>query len=541
MKKYSRIQVKTIIIFLLMTLIVSALIGTVIYQIIYKNAIKSSEKQLLRCSKYSSEMLKAETLQGWIDNGADEKYSDIREFLEDIKECFDLSDLFIYKLNYDADGKLLDDVVFLFDILPDPDYREKPMMLGERTKQVEEFEVVKEVAESKEPRVTDDLEGDVPERTLFAFDPILDKDGSVYAVVCLSRSVQLTRKEALAEILKIAIIYVVVMTAFVVFFMSYMHRGIIKPVKLLSNRMNHFVSDFNEQSYIPVTEITTGDEIEQMSDAYNKMSESIITYTNDLKEATAEQERLKADFAVAESVRSATSAEISYPAFPERNDFDLYASLSNTVSKSCSFCNYILSDEDHLYIVIGESVGNTLPAMLMSMLASNSIRCLAKMGYYPYQIAAETNDQLCSFEHSDNNLNVSVLIAQIDLKTGVLRYVNAGMPPMLIKRPGEAFEPEELAIQFNLGEMPGVTFDQKQLTLQQGSGIILTSYGVCDMKNSDGERFTTERVEKEINDIAASKYYLNELIDEFDQRLNTFRGDCDIERDTTVVGFRYFG
>ena len=96
-------------------------------------------------------------------------------------------------------------------------------------------------------------------------------------------------------------------------------------------------------------------------------------------------------------------------------------------------------------------------------------------------------------------------------------------------------------MQFNLGEMRGVSFDQKQMTLQQGSSIILTSYGVSDMKNADGERFTAERVEQEINDIGTSRYYLNEMIDELDRRLDEFRGDSAIERDTTIVGFRYFG
>ena len=541
MKKYSRIQVKTFFIFLTMILIVSALIGTVIYEIIYSKAIESSEKQLLRCSDYASEMFDVDELQEWVDRGEDERYRKIQAFLKDVKEYFDLGDFFLYKLCYDGNGELQDEVIFLFDIMPDLDYRDEAMKLGQHQTGIKEFEFIKTVAETGEHRITEDLSGDVPGRMLFAFDPIKDKDGKVFAVVCLSNSLEKTRKDALAEILKIAVIYVVLMSAFVAFFMFYMNRGIIKPVNLLSKRMNNFVSDFDELKYIPVTEIKTGDEIEQMSDAYNKMSESILSYTSDLKVVTAEQERLKSGFAVANSVRSATSAELSYPAFPERRDFDLYASLNNTVSHSCSFCNYILSDEDHLYIAVGESVGNTLPGMLMSMLASTNIRCLAKMGHMPYRIAAETNDQLCAFERSDSDLNVSVLIAEIELRTGILRYVNAGMPPMLIKRPGEAYVSEELTMQFNLGEMRGVSFDQKQMTLQQGSSIILTSYGVSDMKNADGERFTAKRVEREINDIGTSRYYLNEMIDELDRRLDEFRGDSEITRDTTIVGFRYFG
>ncbi|MBR6101120.1 MAG: SpoIIE family protein phosphatase [Ruminococcus sp.] len=552
MKKHGNIKVRTFFIFLLMTAIVSAVIGTVIFKIIYSTALEGTEKQLVQCSEYVRRMVSPDSLENWLEKGKDEDYSYTWEYMSDVKNTFGLSYLFIYKLSYDSGGELQNEAVYLFDIMQEDTDSSKPralnaynsggqVSLGERRNSLDEYEYIKDVVSTGEYKTTESLENHSVGRIVFAFYPIKDDSGKVYAVIGAGSPLFKTRNEALSEIIMIILIYLGVMAVFVTFMLVFMHRGIIKPVKLLSDRMNHFVTDFDEHSFIPVTEIRTHDEIEQMAQAFNKMSESILTYTNDLKAASAEQERMKADLAVAGGIRSATSAELSYPAFPERSDFELYASLKNTVYHSCSFCNYILSDEDHLYIVIGESIGNTLPAMLMSMLASTNIKCLAKMGYPPYRIAAETNDQLCAFERSDNSLNVSALIAEIELSTGTVRYVNAGMPPMLIKRPGEKYEAEKLSIQFNLGEMRSVSFAQEQMTLSQGSSIILTSYGVPEMKNIDGERFTAERVQQEINDIASSKYFLNEMIDELEARLDSFRGGSRSELDTTVIGFRYFG
>ena len=552
MKKHGNIKVRTFFIFLLMTAIVSAVIGTVIFKIIYSTALEGTEKQLVQCSEYVRKMVSPDSLENWLEKGTDEDYSYTWEYMSDVKNTFGLSYLFIYKLSYDSGGELQNEAVYLFDIMQEDTDSSKPkalnaynsggqVSLGERRNSLDEYEYIKDVVSTGEYETTESLENHSVGRIVFAFYPIKDDSGKVYAVIGAGSPLFKTRNEALSEIIMIILIYLGVMAVFVTFMLVFMHRGIIKPVKLLSDRMNHFVTDFDEHSFIPVTEIRTHDEIEQMAQAFNKMSESILTYTNDLKAASAEQERMKADLAVAGGIRSATSAELSYPAFPERSDFELYASLKNTVYHSCSFCNYILSDEDHLYIVIGESIGNTLPAMLMSMLASTNIKCLAKMGYPPYRIAAETNDQLCAFERSDNSLNVSALIAEIELSTGTVRYVNAGMPPMLIKRPGEKYEAEKLSIQFNLGEMRSVSFAQEQMTLSQGSSIILTSYGVPEMKNIDGERFTAERVQQEINDIASSKYFLNEMIDELEARLDSFRGGSRSELDTTVIGFRYFG
>ena len=116
---------------------------------------------------------------------------------------------------------------------------------------------------------------------------------------------------------------------------------------------------------------------------------------------------------VAGSIRSAVSAENTFSAFAERSDFELSASLKNTVYNSCSFCNYFLTDENHLFIVLGESVGKSLPSMLMSMLAATNICALAKMGVEPHKIAYETNNSLCGFERNDIGMTVSALIARL--------------------------------------------------------------------------------------------------------------------------------
>lgn len=123
-----------------------------------------------------------------------------------------------------------------------------------------------------------------------------------------------------------------------------------------------------------------------------------LYYTENLEIKTAEEQRLRLDLDVAGQIRQAISSETTYPAFPERTDFDLCASMKHTIYNKCSFCNYFFTDTDRLFIVVGESLGNTLASMIFSILALSSIRSYAKIGLTPYQIAAETNNQLCSTE-----------------------------------------------------------------------------------------------------------------------------------------------
>ena len=541
MKKYGKIRIKIVLMFLLLTAVVAVVMGIVIYNISYSDAMSMTEKRLFRCCTHVSSICSSDNLDHWIQSGGGEDYDEIEEYLQDFCATFELPYLFIYEPCFDENGGIKDEVVFLFDVISGDSSGGTKMKIGQHKTGLPEYEYLKKAVTTGEYQITDELSNDSVGELMLAFYPIKDDSGKVAAVIGAGSPKAKTKGTALREIFRLLILFCAVMGVFVLLLLAYIRRHIIKPVNLLSERMASFVSDFNEVSYIPVTEIKTRDEIEQMADAFNKMSESIISYTNDLKQDTAERERMKADLDVAENIRSATSAELTFPAFPERRDFELYASLKNTVFHSCSFCNYILSDEDHLYIAIGESVGNSLPAMLMSMLASTNIKSLARIGYQPFQIAAETNDQLCAFGSNDNSLTVSILIAEIELSTGELRYVNAGMPPLIVKRPGEKYEPEKPQMQFNLGEMRSVSFAQEQMTLSQGSTLIFTSYGVSEMKNSEGERFTSERLTDEINRIASEKFSLSEMTDELEKSLDRFRGDVQSELDTTVVGFRYFG
>ena len=541
MKKLSKLSKKIVFMFLLVTVLVSAAMGFTIYRIVYSDALSLTEKRLVRICTHVSTLLDPADLDRWLSSDSDGNYQDARLYLQAMSASFDLPYMFVYRPVPDGSGGIKDEVEFIFDINSGEDDRSRVMSLGEHLTGVQEIEYLREVVSTGKYQVTENLTSRTKGKMVFAFYPVTDDEGKVCAIIGAGSTKDRTRGEVIREIIGLLAIYCAFMAAFVIILLAFMRRNVTKPVNLLSERMNNFVSDYNEMSYIPVTEIKTKDEIQQMAEAYNKMSESIIKYTNDIMRDTAEKEHMKADLDVARSIRSATSAELTFPAFPERRDFELYASLKNTVFHSCSFCNYILSDEDHLYIAIGESVGNSLPAMLMSMLASTNIKCLAKMGYPPYRIAAETNDQLCAFEHTDNSLNVSILIAEIELSTGELRYVNAGMPPLMIKRPGERYEPEKPVMQFDLGEMRRVSFEQEQMTLSQGSTLIFTSYGVSEMRSSENERFTVERLTDEINQIASEKYSLSDMTDELEKRLDSFRGGSENERDTTIVGFRYFG
>ena len=541
MKKYRKLNLKIGGFFLILVILVAVGMGALVYRVNYNDSLNFSTKQMIKCGNYINDTIITGMIDTWLQDGKDDAYVLTEYDLKGIQREFELSYISVYRPCMDANGEISDEVVFIFDLNPENDTTDPKRELGEHVVRSKEHELIKEMFRTGEPQTTDMFKETVDGKQMMAFVPLKLDDGSIYGVILIAcRMDNVQHTAANASIMMVAISEAVIVV-FAMIMLIYLNRRVIRPINLLSDRMNHFVTKGHEFDNSYVTQIHTRDELEQMADNFNSMADSIVKFTGDLRQATAAQERMRAELDVAGSIRAAISSEITYPAFTERSDFDLCASLKNTVYNSCSFCNYFLIDEDHLLIVLGESVGKTLPSMLMSILASTNICALARMHVEPHRIAYETNNSLCGFERNDMSMTVSALIAQIELSTGVIKYVNAGMPPMIIKRTGEQYLSGHEEMLFNLGEMHGVSFEQNTIQLNQGETVFLTSHGVSELKNAYGEEFTLARATAAINEIASRVYPLNEMIDMLENELDVFGAGAPRELDTTILGFRYLG
>ena len=543
MKKYHKLNIRISFFFIILVVIIAVGVGALIFNINFSNAVNYSRSMLERCAAYIDSLIDADNVKDWLENGKNDTYDYILNDLEHIRSVFQLPFIFVYKPVTDGNGMPVDEAVMVFDVNPIDATPEQVYDFGQKRTGILEYNELKEVFDSGEPSTTTRLRARNNIDLITTIYPMRIDNGEIYAIIGVCGAMKNVKDMAIGSSILMIVLFEAVIVLFAVVMLLYINRSILRPVKILSRSMDSFVSGSSgdDFKFTYVTEIHTHDEIEHMTDNFNCMADSMIKYINDLKQMTASRERLRSELGLVKSIRSATSSELGYPAFPGRSDFDLYASQKNTVANGCSFCNFFMTDNDHLFIVIGETVGNNLPSMLMSMFAATNIHALAKMGVEPYKIAFETNNSLSRFEHKDMSMTVNALIVSIDLRRGEMKYVNAGMPPIIIKKTGEPYAAEEEGIQFNLGEMKGVSFRQYSMSLNQGNTMFFTSYGVPYMKNAQGEKYSESRLVSEINDISSLDYPLDKMIGELERRLDNFRGGTATELDTTILGFRYFG
>ncbi|MEV4705268.1 PP2C family protein-serine/threonine phosphatase [Actinoplanes sp. NPDC049316] len=87
----------------------------------------------------------------------------------------------------------------------------------------------------------------------------------------------------------------------------------------------------------------------------------------------------------------------------------------------------------------------------------------------------------------------TAVLAELDLDTGVLRYLNAGHPPPLVMREGRIVETLTAGRRMPLG-IPDPQAAYGEVTLRPGDRLVLYTDGVTEARDAAGEQFGTRRL-----------------------------------------------
>ena len=110
--------------------------------------------------------------------------------------------------------------------------------------------------------------------------------------------------------------------------------------------------------------VETDDELETLADAFNSMTESLKAYIRDLTAATAEKERIGAELNVATKIQKDMLPNI-FPAFPDRQEFNIYATMDPAKEVGGDFYDFFMVDDAHLAVVMADVSGKGVPAPLL--------------------------------------------------------------------------------------------------------------------------------------------------------------------------------
>ncbi len=271
-------------------------------------------------------------------------------------------------------------------------------------------------------------------------------------------------------------------------------KRIVKPLGKITQRVQSLGGDnllFKmEDSY------RTGDEIEVLAESFSKLSAKTLQYVDEVTKVTAEKERISAELGMATSIQASQLPHL-FPAFPDRHEFDIYASMTPAREVGGDFYDFFLVDHDHIALVMADVSGKGVPAALFMMISKILIRNRVQNGESPAQALANVNNQL--LEGNEAELFVTVWLAVLEISTGKGVVANAGHEHPTLRRSNGKYELITYRHSPAVATFEGLSFKEHTFELEPGDSLFVYTDGVAEATNADGELYGTDRLLDALN------------------------------------------
>jgi sigma-B regulation protein RsbU (phosphoserine phosphatase) len=276
------------------------------------------------------------------------------------------------------------------------------------------------------------------------------------------------------------------------------------------------------------------DEIGQLSHSFAGMQQSLVKYIDELKNTTAQKASIESELQVASGIQMGMLPK-KFPTYPERDDVQLYASLTPAKEVGGDLFDFYFRDEK-LFFCIGDVSGKGVPASLFMAVTRAVFRTVSARESMPDHIMAALNQTMVDM--NETNMFVTLFIGVLDLPTGRMHYCNAGHDAPLLVGAGVGL----LSCDANIpvGVMPSWKYTLQEAQIFTGTTIFLFTDGLTEAEDATHNQFRMER----INDVAAQalahhQQEPRQLIGLMTDAVHQFVGDAEQSDDLTLMAIQY--
>ena len=283
-------------------------------------------------------------------------------------------------------------------------------------------------------------------------------------------------------------------------------------------------------------EIKSHDEIHQLRDSFDNMQQSLTQYIEELKTTTAQKSAIESELKIAHDIQMAMLPK-TFPPFPERNDVDVYGTLTPAKGVGGDLFDFYIRDE-RLFFCIGDVSGKGIPAALVMAMTRSLFRNISSYASQPASIVYALNNALS--DNNDTNMFVTAFVGVLNLADGQLQYCNAGHNvPLLVGR-GVGTLPCESNVP--VGVIPDFKFSQQEVYVDPQMTIFLFTDGLNEAENAMHNQFGDERIHDVAQRVLAEIQYqpLN-FIYEMNEAVHEFVAGAEQSDDLTMLAIQYKG
>lgn len=517
---------------ILFTLMLVLTIGMLICLRYFDARMSSYEATAFEYSRTAADFIDGDRIQGYLETGEkDDYYNYVLDYLNSAQRQTGINCYYVIVPREN-------DFVYIWDA-DDPDDVDDPAgyELGYRERYS---------SEADKNAMLDVMCADPPEKESLnfeenygfiasAYSPVFNSAGEAVAIAGVDLSIPGLIKP-IVQFMMIILMTVLLITALGVAILYFnLNKRVINPIGALTKRAGNTIENLAKEETLGF-DIRTGDEIEDLADAFTKMDGDLKEYIRELAEATAEKERVQAELDVAAHIQEDMLPR-KFPPFPDRREFDLFALMHPAKEVGGDFYDFFLVDDDHIALVMADVSDKGVPAALFMTVSKIFIKNTTQSGMSPAEVLEHVNGQL--LENNNTGLFVTVWLAVIDLRTGKGVAANAGHEHPALKRNGGRYELVKYRHSPAVATINGMIFREHEFSLEPGDTLFVYTDGVTDAVNKKDEFFGLDRMVEALNENCDAD--VEELLTAVLRSINEFSEGVPAFDDITMLAFRYNG
>ena len=331
----------------------------------------------------------------------------------------------------------------------------------------------------------------------FAYLPLEVGSSSLLRYICVAYEMTYIQNIIMQNLWDIEGINILIMAVSAVILLFLIFKSVIMNLELVQKTVRGYRETKDSGSVVKnLGQIRSQNEVGVLAADVSDMAVEMDRYIEDMLRMSAEREQLAADLALASHIQADVLPN-AFPAFPDRTEFDIYASMDPAKEVGGDFYDFFFIDDTHLGMVIADVSDKGVPAALFMMSAKIIIQNYAVMGFSPAEVLRRSNEQI--YSNNKEGMFVTVWIGILDTATGKVAAANAGHEYPAVQRAGGGFELMRDRHGLALGLRSGMSYEEYEIDLPPGSKLFVYTDGIMEASNAEDEMFEGERLLAALN------------------------------------------
>ena len=326
-------------------------------------------------------------------------------------------------------------------------------------------------------------------------------------------------------VLKISIISL--LSIIIIFFLiTYISRRLMNPLAQIASDIHEF---------------STAGRIQISKNEAETLRKSFTLIKAWYEKFQMEREKNKADSKLIRTeLRNAS--EIVNNIIPSQNpeflneNIEIYSSYKPANIIGGDFYDYVMIDDSHLLIAIGDVSGKGISGALF-MSVAHTILKRNTGGMLAKNIVKSLNEELA--KKNPHQYFLTLFVGVLDLNTGLINYCNAAhTSSMVIKSDGNCNLLTETH-GLPLGLYQDKQYSGSVIKLSPGDSLFLYTDGITEMLDSQGQRFGEKRLKKSLTECQSKSPI--EIVNDIETNITLFRGKVQQVDDYCMVALKFKG